>query len=109
MTTQANIVTTRESESSPAVQTTLTVDWTDCTDDMLKRIAHGAIVIRVQSKWRKNGIPESATVRAVDYVPGTRHAPAPATVTVDKLVSMSAGLSAIDREALLARLEASTA
>ena len=52
--------------------TALTIDWTGMTEAGYQAFAAGALTIKLQSGWRKNGIPASASVLAIDHLPGTR-------------------------------------
>ena len=69
-------ITTRKNENTPKVETTLTIDWTDATPEVLKDMATSYLVIKWQGRARKRGIPTTATVKAIDFRPGAR-TPAP--------------------------------
>ena len=92
-------VNTKPDKDGKAVRTALTIDFTGASEDVLREIATSAIVIKWQGQARKNGIPSTAQIKAVDYRPGTRMAPA--TPTMDQLVSM---MTQEQKQALLAML-----
>ena len=71
------IIRTKVNKDSMEQTTNLTIDWEGCDVETLKAIALSAIVIKVQAQWRKakSGIPATATIKALDYKPGTRVAP----------------------------------
>lgn len=72
-------VSTSRNADAPAESTVFEVDFTDCTTDILQRIAFSALVIKRQTSWRKKGIPAQETIKAADYAPGVRHAEVPLT------------------------------
>ena len=94
-------VSTKQDKDAAAKVTKLTIDFTGATPEILQEIATGAIVVKWQAGARKNGIPSEATIKAVDYRPGTRHA---ASVSVESLVEK---MTAEERKALIAKLQAS--
>ena len=52
--------------------TTLTIDWTGVTEAGYQALATSALTIKLQAGWRKNGIPATASVLAIEHLPGTR-------------------------------------
>lgn len=99
MTTTNIEVDTRPSAGADSVKTQLTIDWDGCSEDDLRAMAQQALIVKLQSSWRKNGIPEGEhTVKAADYKVGVRAKREPAS-----LEAMLAKLSKEDREALLAK------
>lgn len=62
--------------------TELTIDWEGMTPEGYQAFAAQALTIKLQSSWRKAGIPAKAQVRAIEHLPGTR-AKAP---TLEQLV-----------------------
>jgi hypothetical protein len=82
-----------------AVPTALTIDWTGMTEAGYQSFAAGALTIKLQSGWRKNGVPAALEVKAVEHLPGTR-AKAP---TLEQLVESAKSDPAL-REKLLAML-----
>jgi len=91
-------VSTKPSKDGSPVTTKLTIDFTGASEDILREIATSAIVIKWQGQVRKNGIPQEATIKAVDCRPGTRLTTAP---TMDQLVSL---MTPEQKQALLAKL-----
>ena len=91
-------ISTKPDKDSSPVQTKLTIDFTGASEDVLREIATSAIVIKWQGQVRKNGIPQEATIKAVDYRPGTRLTTTP---TMDQLVSL---MTPEQKQALLAKL-----
>lgn len=91
-------VSTKTDKDASAKVTSLTIDFTGATPEILQEIATGAIVVKWQAGARKNGIPESATIKAIDYRPGTRIAP---QVSVEALVEK---MTDEERKALIAKL-----
>lgn len=77
-------VNTKQDKDSHAVRTALTIDFTGATPEILQEIATSAIVIKWQGQVRKNGIPSQASIKAIDYRPGTRLTPQP--LTFDQLL-----------------------
>lgn len=99
MTTTNIEVDTRPQAGAESVKTTLTIDWTECTEDDLRAMAQQALIVKLQGAWRKNGIPNGEhTVKAADYKVGVRTPKTKQTVE-----SMLAALSPDDRAALLAK------
>lgn len=99
MTTTNIEVDTRPQQGAESVKTTLTIDWTGCTEDDLRAMAQQALIVKLQGAWRKNGIPNGEhTVKASDYKVGVRAKREPASIE-----SMLAALSPEDRAALLAK------
>ena len=96
-------VSTKADKNSTPVQTKLTVDWTGVTEEILKEIALSSIVIKWQGQVRKNGIPASAEIKAVDYRPGTRLTTT--VVTFDQLTELVTRMTPEQKAALMAELE----
>ena len=93
-------VTTRPAAGAEAVTTNLTVNWEGMTPDDIQALAQQALIVKLQGKWRKDGIPNGdATVNAVDYKIGTR-----APKGKPDLATMIAKLSPEEKAALLAKL-----
>ena len=76
-------ITTRATDTSPKVDTKLTIDWTGTTPEQLQALALPSIVIKRQTYWRKHGIPASDTVLVAALASGRRVAPKP--LTIDEL------------------------
>ena len=101
MNTNAKIET-KPSKDGQAILTNLTIDWDGMTEDDTRALAQQALIVKLQSGWRKNGIPEGDfTVKAADHKVGMR---APKKPT--DLLSMVASLSPEEKAALLAKLQA---
>ena len=100
MSSQNVVVSTKPSKDSvTSVKTSLNIDWDGCTVEDLKSWAVQALVVKLQGGWRKNGIPATLSIRALDHKPGTRSA----GLTKEQLV---AALSPEEKKALLAKLMA---
>lgn len=92
-------VDTRPAAGAEAVTTNLTIDWADMSPEDIQALAQQALVVKLQGKWRKDGIPAGdATVKAADYKIGVR---APRTKqTLDQMLD---ALSPAERAALIAK------
>lgn len=91
-------VDTRPSAGAEAVRTDLTISWEGITDEEIRELAQQALVVKLQGKWRKDGIPAGAhEVKAADYKVGTR-----GPRTKPTLESLFAAMSAEERAAFLA-------
>jgi len=91
-------VDTRPSAGAEAVRTDLTINWEGMTPEEIRELAQQALVVKLQGKWRKDGIPAGAhEVNAADYKVGTR-----GPRTKPTLESLFAAMSAEDRAAFLA-------
>ena len=91
-------VSTKQDKDSVAKVTKLTVDFANVERDTLEQIALSAIIIKWQAQVRKSGIPETDTIDANDYKPGTRIAP---TAKVETLISK---MSPAEKAALIEKL-----
>lgn len=87
-----NTVTNREVHTkadvrAESVTTNLTLNWEGMTDEEIRALAEQALVVKLQGKWRKDGIPTEATVNVVDHKIGTRAPRGPVNVlaAVDKM------------------------
>lgn len=73
-------VSTKADKAAEAVTTNLTIDWADMTTAEIQELAQQALIVKLQSGWRKNGIPNGAhTVKAADHKVGTRAPRGPVT------------------------------
>ena len=79
-------VTTKKDKASPEVETSLEINFAGCSEAQLKAMATCFIVIKWQGQARKKGIPATATINAVDYVPGKR---APAETLAEQLARLT--------------------
>lgn len=87
-----NTITNREVSTKPdaraeSVTTALTLNWEGMTDEEIRALAEQALVVKLQGKWRKDGIPAEATVNVVDHKIGTRAPRGPVNIldAVDKM------------------------
>lgn len=85
MSTTKQTISTKPEAGKEAQQTVLTIDWTDCTPEVLQAFATQSLIVRVQASYRKNGIPKEDTVKALDYAPGTRRVGGGGKFNVEKL------------------------
>lgn len=93
-------VETRPAAGAEAVTTNLTIKWDGLTPEEIQQLAQQALIVKLQAKWRKDGIPSGDhEVNAADYRPGVRAAKQPASV--EKLI---AAMTPEQRAALLAKL-----
>lgn len=91
-------VDTRPSAGAEAVRTDLLINWAGMTPQEIQELAQQALVVKLQGKWRKDGIPAGEhKVDATDYKVGTR-----GPRTKPTLESLFAAMSAEDRAAFLA-------
>lgn len=97
-------VTTRPAAGAEAVKTNLTLNWDGMTEDDLRALAQQALIVKLQGTWRKNGIPEEATVNVVEHKVGTRAPRGPVNVA-----AAVAALSPEEKRALLEKLQAQLA
>ena len=66
-------ITTKADARSEKVVTNLTIDWTGMSADDVQALAQQALVVKLQSAWRANGIPAGEhTVKASDHKIGVR-------------------------------------
>ena len=95
-------VETRPQAGQQAIETALTIDWSDMTAEDVQALAQQALIVKLQSQWRKNGIPAGeCTVKAADHKIGVR-----APKTKQTLEQMLAALSPEERAALVAKFSA---
>ncbi len=98
------VVSTKARKDAEAIKTNLTINWDGMTEEDIRAIAQQALIVKVQGGWRTNGIPTECTLKAVEHKVGTR------TVAVKQtLEEQVKSLSATDRAALIAKLQASLA
>ena len=76
MNEQTNItettIHTKADKDSAAVETALRIDWEGMTVADLRAMAQQAMIVKLQASYRRNGIPDKATIKAADYKVGTR-------------------------------------
>lgn len=64
---------TRAEAGAEAIKTNLTIDWEGMEREDLIALAQQALIVKLQSSWRKNGIPAGDhDVKAVEYKVGSR-------------------------------------
>ena len=104
MNTNTNTTTVEVSTAKQAGQTgiitNLTIDWSDMTHEDIRALAQQALIVKLQSAWSRNSIPEGDhTVKASAYKVGVR---GPRTkMTLEEMIK---SLSAEERAALLQRI-----
>jgi hypothetical protein len=92
-------VDTKPTKDAEAVTTELSINWEGMTSEDVQALAQQALIVKLQSGWRKNGIPQGAhEVKAVDHKVGVR---APRQPT--DIAAMLRALSPEDRAAVLAK------
>lgn len=100
--TRASVSTKATKDAAEAVKTALIINWEGCTVEEIQAMAQQALIVKLQSGWRKNGIPESVTVKAADHKVGVR-------AKKSALETVTAALSSLTPEQkaeLLAALQA---
>ena len=89
-------VSTKANKDAPEKVTALTVDWEGATLDQIKAYALQALVVKLQGRWRKNGIPASDTFVVKDNPVGSKAQP-------ESLEQQLARMSETERHALFAK------
>lgn len=93
-------VKTRAKAGEQAIKTNVTINWDGMNEDDVRALAQQALIVKLQSNWRSNGIPESDTeVNAVDFKVGAR-----APRKAPDILAMVNTLTAEQKAALLAKL-----
>jgi len=98
-------VATKTDSRAVAKTTQLTVDYDGCPESTMAGLATQQLVVRLQSAWRKNGIPSTLTVAMKEYAPGTKHS----GITAEQAVEVAFETAKNDpkaREELIRRLQA---
>lgn len=90
-------VSTKLNKNAAATVTNVTIIYDDPQAE--RALATQALIVKAQGVWRKNGIPESATLKLSEYAPGTRH-----VGEVDIKAAFKA-MSPEDRQALIDSLK----
>lgn len=106
MNTTNTTVSTKATAIAEAVKTALVLNWDDCTPEDIQALAQQALIVKLQSGWRKNGIPAEVTVKVADHKPGAR---APKVEGKAKALSIVASMSPAERATFLADLQAQVA
>ncbi len=94
-------VSTKAAAAAEAITTELTLDWTGVTEEDLRALAQQALIVKLQSGWRKNGIPSETTVKVADHRPGVR-----APKAKQDVLALARAMTPEQRAALLAELTA---
>lgn len=99
-----NAITTREVSTksdarAEAVTTKLTLNWEGMAPEEIRALAEQALVVKLQGKWRKDGIPAEAEVKVVEHKVGVRSPKAP----VDIFAAINS-MTPEQKAALLAKL-----
>lgn len=93
-------VSTRPKAGEAKVDTNLTINWEGMTEEDVRALAQQALIVKLQSGWRANGIPEGdAEVNAVDFRVGVRAPRQPKDI-----LSLVPTLSPEQKAALMERL-----
>lgn len=67
-------VATRMDKESKKVTTHVTFNWSDVSPDEIRAMAEQALTVKLQSTWRRNGIPTGdVTIMVREHKPGTRN------------------------------------
>lgn len=82
-------IATKVNKDAEPVNTVLTFNWDGMSEDDLKALAQQALIVKLQSGYRKNGIPETATINVAEHKVGTRAPRAPVDIFA-KVGQMSA-------------------
>ena len=66
-------VSTKPNKDAEAITTNLSIDWDGMEVNDIRELAQQALVVKLQSAWRKSGVPAGDhTVKAVDHKIGVR-------------------------------------
>lgn len=95
-------VSTKPNEDGTAVQTALTIDLEGCSDETVLALAISAAVIKWQTRARKHGIPDRASIKLADLAPGKRLVVAPVPMTAAEIAAKAKGDAAFRAEVLAA-------
>ena len=94
-------VSTRTDKDADEKLTVLTVNWPDGQNPEVIAMAAGWLKVKLQTSWRKNGVPAKLEVNALDYAPGSRVAAKP---TVDGLAARAEAMTPAERAELIKKL-----
>ncbi len=103
MTTTTNReVTTKLDARAEKTITAVTFNWEGMTPEEIRALAEQALTVKIQGKWRSDGIiPTSAEINVVEHKIGVRAPKKPVNV-LDAVKAMTAE----EKAALLAMLQA---
>ena len=94
-------ISTKTVKGGTAKSTVLTVDFEDASPEAIMGYAMQAIRVKVQGRFRQDGIPSAYTFIVKDNPVGMK---IPAKPTVESLHAMSQVMSKEEKKALLAKL-----
>ena len=94
-------ISTKVSKHGTGKQTVVTVDFTGATLDAIKAYALQAIRVKVQGRFRQDGIPSAYTFNVRDNPVGSKVSAPP---TVESLHAQTQVMSHEERKALIAKL-----
>jgi len=100
--TKTFTVSTKPNADGEAVSTALTLDLEGCSDETVLALAISAAVIKWQTRARKHGIPERASIKLADLAPGKRLVVAPVPMTAAEIAAKAKGDAAFRAEVLAA-------
>jgi len=95
-------VSTKVDKDTDAKTTVLTVNWPDGQNPTVQSMAAGWLIVKLQTGWRKNGIPAKLEVDALEHAPGSRTMAKP---TVEGLAAKANVMSKEEREKLVKQLQ----
>lgn len=98
MNTTNAIVSTKPAQGEAPIKTNATINWDECTPEDIRALAQQALIVKLQGKWRKEGIPAEATVNVKDHKVGAR---APKKTLLESVATMTNE----EKAALLAMLQ----
>ena len=94
-------INTKVTKDGASKATVLTVDFADCSPEAIKAYAMQAIKVKVQGKFRQDGIPNSYTFKVSEHPVGARMLSKP---TVESTLAAAQTMSKEERMALLKQL-----
>jgi len=95
-------VSTKQDADGDEKQTDFTVDFSNCSEDVVKAMAFAYLTVKRQGAWRRKGIPAKEEIAATNFAPGSR---AVEPVTVDTIAARAETLSPEQRAELLRKLQ----
>ena len=94
-------INTKVTKAGASKATVLTVDFEGCTPEAIKAYAMQAIKVKVQGKFRQDGIPNSYIFKVSEHPVGARM---PSKPTVESTLAAAQAMSKEERMALLKQL-----
>lgn len=92
---------TKVDAKAEAVKTNVILNWDDCSQEEIRALAQQALIVKLQSGWRRNGIPAEATINVKDHKAGARTPKAPTDI-----LALIQKMNPTDRAAAIAALTA---